>query len=851
MPDDFTQDTSTTGAVVIGDGATGRINSRGDVDWFAVKLQAGKTYRFDLEGSPTGAGTLADPYLRGIYNYWKTLQADTQDDDGGAGDNSSVFFTAVYNTTYYVAVGAGRNKTGSYKLLVEEVGADDYADNAGSVGVGGSVTGAIETPGDRDRFAVALEGGKTYRVDIGEAAIGGDRDFSSRLYDVRDAHGTVLTRVTHDGLNRLYIKPGVDDTYTFEVGGISDDISQTGHYTLTVQAIDGSDEYAADTGTAGAVSVGGTATGEIELPGDVDWFAAALDAGTLYQVEAEGSFNNKGTLPDPYLYGIYAVPEAGGPGRAIAYTFDNDSGDGPDSLVLFRAPATATYYVSAGANGLGTGAYTVSVTAFPGDEYSADSDTDGALSVGAAVRSVLEVTDDADWFAVRLVAETVYHIEARGNTTGDYGGSLFNPGLALFDGEGEVIDRDDDSGLGFNARLLLSVDGTDTYYIGVDGRKGSIGTYTLSVEAVSDDYPNDTGTGGALAAGGSNTGEIELPNDTDWFAIELVAWEHYRIDLEGARTGQGDLPDPYLRGLYRADGSQVPGTTNDDGGEGFNSRLDVTPAMTATYYIAAGAYGERTGTYTLSVSVDEFVDDYPNAVGTGATLAVDGTATGAVDYAGDTDWFAVTLDAGEYYRIHLEGSDTGQGTLRDPALRGIHDADGNLLDGAGNDDGGAGHNSFLDFIAPASDTYYIVAGAHHEHTGGYRLSLQTLADDHPATTDTTARLTVGSPASGEIERPHDQDWFAVELIAEQRYKIDLTGLHTDLTVFLEDPYLYGIHDSDGNLLPDTLDDDDGPGYDSSLIFTAPDTGTYYLSAGAYDTHTGTYALIIVTEDVLL
>ena len=181
----------------------------------------------------------------------------------GAGDNSSVFFTAVYNTTYYVAVGAGRNKTGTYKLLVEAVSADDYADNAGSVWVGGSATGAIETPGDRDRFAVALEGGKTYRVDIDETAIGGDRDFSSRLYDVRDARGTVLPRVTHDGNNRLYVRPGVDDTYTFEVGGISDDISQTGHYTLTVLAIDGSDEYAADTGTAGAVSVGGTAAARL------------------------------------------------------------------------------------------------------------------------------------------------------------------------------------------------------------------------------------------------------------------------------------------------------------------------------------------------------------------------------------------------------------------------------------------------------------------------------------------------------------------------------------------------------------------------------------------------------------
>ena len=82
MPDDFTQDTSTTGVVGIGDGATGRINSRG-CRLVAVKLQAGKTYRFDLEGSPTGAGHVADPYLRGIYYSRSTLQADTQNDDGG------------------------------------------------------------------------------------------------------------------------------------------------------------------------------------------------------------------------------------------------------------------------------------------------------------------------------------------------------------------------------------------------------------------------------------------------------------------------------------------------------------------------------------------------------------------------------------------------------------------------------------------------------------------------------------------------------------------------------------------------------------------------------------------------
>ena len=191
-----------------------------------------------------------------------------------------------------------------------------------------------------------------------------------------------------------------------------------------------------------------------------------------------------------------------------------------------------------------------------------------------------------------------------------------------------------------------------------------------------------------------------------------------------------------------------------------------------------------------------------------------------------------------------KGSDTDQGTLQDPYLHGIYDADGDLIAGTGDDDGGAGRNSFMDFVAPASNTYYIAAGAHHEHTGAYYLSVHELVDDYPATTGTSAMLTVGSSATGEIERPHDQDWFAVELIAEQRYKIDLQGLRTDLTTFLDDPYLYGIHDSDGNLLPDTTNDDGGEGYNSSLTFTAPETAVYYLSAGAYDTHTGTYTILI-------
>ena len=58
MADDFKANARTTGTVEVGGSATGEIGTRNDVDWFAVELVAGQTYVIDLEGAPTGGGTL-------------------------------------------------------------------------------------------------------------------------------------------------------------------------------------------------------------------------------------------------------------------------------------------------------------------------------------------------------------------------------------------------------------------------------------------------------------------------------------------------------------------------------------------------------------------------------------------------------------------------------------------------------------------------------------------------------------------------------------------------------------------------------------------------------------------------
>ena len=742
------------GAVAVGGSTTGVIDSPNDRDWFAVTLQAGETYRIDLEGLATGDGTLRDPYLRGVYDASGVFLGGTTNDDGGTGYNSRVFFTARATGTYYVAAGApeydgNSGETGTYKLSVTDVRniPDDFAAGTGTTGavaVDGSTAGEIETSGDRDWFAVTLDAGSTYRIDLEGSSTGAGTMRTPDLHGVYDENGVLLDgTLPYHGTGWFYSRVTftAPEAGTYYVaagaanGGRSD---ETGTYRLSVEDVTDTftDDFDTGTGTTGTVTVGSSTTGVINYTGDRDWFAVTLEAGKTYRIDLEGSETSAGTLRDPYLRGVHDEN-----GVFLGGTTNDDGGEGRNSRVFFTARADGTYYVAAGA----------------------------------------------------------------------YSGS------------------------------------TGTFE----------GTYTLSVTDVRDgpdDFKDGTGTSGVVAVDGSTTGKIESSGDRDWFAVTLEAGSTYRIDLEGSETSAGTLSDPYLRGVYDENGVLLAGTTNDDSGAGRDSRVFFTAQDAGTYYVAAGSYDNEGGTYTLSVAnvTDGSVDDFAARTGTSGTVAVDGSTTGGIDSPGDRDWFAVTLEAGSTYRIDLEGSETGDGTLSDPYLWGIHNTNGVLLADTTNDDGGAGYNSRMFFTAQEAGTYYVAAGAYNSREGTYTLSVanvtDTVMDDFADGTGTTGAVAVGSSTTGEIDYAGDRDWFAVILDAGKTYRIDLEGSETSAGT-LSDPYLHGVYyDENGVPLNGTTDDDDGAGLNSRVEFTARASGTYYVAAGAWREHEGTYTLSV--EEVI-
>ena len=206
---------------------------------------------------------------------------------------------------------------------------------------------------------------------------------------------------------------------------------------------------------------------------------------------------------------------------------------------------------------------------------------------------------------------------------------------------------------------------------------------------MSDDYTATILTTGAAAVGGSVTGEIESAGDRDWFAVEFVAGRTYQIDLRGSRTNDGTLRDPYLRGIHDADGNLISGTTNDDGGVSYNSRVTFTATESGTYYIAAGAYSGR-GTYELEVT-DTSPPESEQQTATESPADTDAAREGATDLGDITDldgprFPTNSLDGDgdriDYYRFTLtEAKQIGLGLRQQDANADLflEDAEGNVL----------------------------------------------------------------------------------------------------------------------------------------------------------------------------
>ncbi len=128
----------------------------------------------------------------------------------------------------------------------------------------------------------------------------------------------------------------------------------------------------------------------------------------------------------------------------------------------------------------------------------------------------------------------------------------------------------------------------------------------------------------------------------------------------------------------------------------------------------AGNLYTGTTSYNFTTLAAVAADDHAGNATTTGLVAVGSKSIGKIEAAGDADWFAVNLIAGQAYQFHL----TSIG-LTDPYLR-LYSGSGALL--ASNDDGGGGTASLISYTASGTGTYYLGASDYSVGTGSYSLS---------------------------------------------------------------------------------------------------------------------------------
>ena len=212
---------------------------------------------------------------------------------------------------------------------------------------------------------------------------------------------------------------------------------------------------------------------------------------------------------------------------------DADGGRGQNSLIPIAVYQDGTYYIQVGSEGTETGTYTVYVNEIsweprvrpgytrpglpPGTPYittssepdyedlAQDTATEGYIEpIGTRAYGNIDRNGDVDYFKIYLAEDYSYRIDVKGSESSEMGGTLADPNVELRNPTGAQAnsgpDRvgnitsdnssgnqvsDNRSGAGNNARLQFDVRRSGNYYIAVrENGNNATGTYTVQAIVV-------------------------------------------------------------------------------------------------------------------------------------------------------------------------------------------------------------------------------------------------------------------------------------------------------------------------------------------------------------------------------
>lgn len=149
------------------------------------------------------------------------------------------------------------------------------------------------------------------------------------------------------------------------------------------------------------------------------------------------------------------------------------------------------------------------------------------------------------------------------------------------------------------ATLEFSIENREPHIVKVHQSSENRNSFVLNSSHPLVEFP-DPDDGRVLAAGQSYLGAVDLPEDLDFFRLELKAGERIRIDVDSIAI------DAHIALVFEGDTLEEL-VTDDDGGGGFfgeNSRIVYEAPRDGAYLVVVWDYSDaRVGSYFINVSV--------------------------------------------------------------------------------------------------------------------------------------------------------------------------------------------------------------------------------------------------------
>lgn len=323
-----------------------------------------------------------------------------------------------------------------------------------------------------------------------------------------------------------------------------------------------------------------------------------------------------------------------------------------------------------------------------------------SLEIGMAAQGEMDYVGDRDFFRFEATKGEYYELDITLGTLQDYVLRVFNAvGTHLASYHRSAVSR------------LFWAPSTGPYYVPgpyyVKVTSYDTGTYTLTIVTSDfvDDHPDSADNATPVEIGVATQGELKYARDSDFFTFEATKGEYYELDitlgtLQGSVLGVLDADGNWLASYHT---STLP-------------RLIWHVPATGPYYVRVASYSTKTGTYTLTVSTSDIVDDHPNSADNATPVQIGVATQGELEYEGDSDFFTFEATEGQFYQL-----DVTLGTLEDSVLR-LVDAEDIWLA----DDYGRSAAPRIGWYAPATGTYHVQVASFTTDIGTYTITVAAL-----------------------------------------------------------------------------------------------------------------------------